>query len=125
MSFDWFSYLTLAEYMRDKVDEFPNQEATYRSVISRAYYAAFCMTRNYVREVDNTEFHGDDHKVLQNYLKHHPHKTRKKLGSQLQDLHQHRIKADYHDNLDELAGNKASRAVILAKRIVETIAQLL
>lgn len=43
MSFDWQQYLSLAEYMNAHVDDFPDAEAGYRSVISRVYY----MARNY------------------------------------------------------------------------------
>jgi len=40
MSFGWQQYLSLSEYMKVHVDNFPDAEACYRSVISRAYYAA-------------------------------------------------------------------------------------
>jgi len=124
MNFDWSEYLELAQIMMEKADEFSDQESVYRSVVSRAYYAVFCMTRNYVRDVDNTQFYGNDHQSLQNYLKRHSHKIRRKIGNQLQDLHQHRIKADYHDNLGELPINKATRAVAQARKIMEGLAQL-
>ena len=124
MSFDWSSYLTLAEYMNTKAGESPNQEACYRSVVSRAYYAAFCLTRNYVRDSEGVAFGGNDHRALQDYLISRPHKPKKKLGNQLRILHQHRIKADYEDKLDELPVNKASRSLIQARKIVNGLEQL-
>jgi hypothetical protein len=124
MSFDWSEYLILAEHMMGKIGEFPDQEAVYRSIISRAYYAVFCLIRNYVRDVDHKEFHGNDHQALQKYLMVHAHQPRRRLGNQLQDLHQHRIKADYHDNLDESASGKASRAITMASNIKQGLAQL-
>ena len=124
MSFDWSSYLTLAKELSNKVDEFPDQEAVYRSVVSRAYYSVFCLARNYVRDVDRSEFHGNAHKELQDYLKNHPHRPRKKIGNQLRDLHQHRLKADYDDDLGEQPQNKASRAVALANKIITGLADI-
>ncbi len=124
MSFNWSGYLTFAKYINEHINDFPNQEAAYRSVVSRAYYAAFCFARNYVREVDRTEFYGNDHKELQNHLINHSDKSRKKLGNQLRKLHQHRIKADYHDELDEKPVNKASRAIAEAGKIQTGLEQV-
>jgi uncharacterized protein (UPF0332 family) len=124
MSFDWSGYLTLAEYLNQHADDFSDQEAVYRSVVSRAYYAVFCLARNYVKDVDRAEFHGNDHQRLQNHLRNHSDKSRKKLGNQLRNLHQHRIKADYHDKLDEPPVNKASRALAEAGNIQAGLEQV-
>jgi uncharacterized protein (UPF0332 family) len=124
MNFDWSGYLALAKEMITKANEFADQEAVYRSVVSRAYYGVYCLARNRVRDIDAKEFHGNDHKALQNYLTEHPHKNRKKLGNQLRSLHQHRIKADYSDELDEQAVNKANRAINLAQKITEGLVDL-
>jgi len=124
MSFNWSSYLELADFILNKIDDFPDDEAVCRSVISRAYYAMFCLARNYVRDTDNHEFHGNDHKKLQVYLKGDPDKIRKKLGHQLEALHQERIKADYYDSLDEKPINKAQKALASAKRIKASLDML-
>jgi hypothetical protein len=52
MTFDWYQYLALAEYLYDNCDTFPNREACLRAAISKAYYAAFCSARNYARDFD-------------------------------------------------------------------------
>lgn len=128
MNFDWFGYLTLAEHMMNNHDSYPDEEpfreAVYRSIVSRAYYSVYCMARNYVRDVDRREFSGSAHQELQNYLIRHPEKIRKKLGSQLKNLHEHRLKVDYEDDLHELAINKAKRAIAEAKIIVQGLATL-
>ncbi len=124
MNFDWSSYLTLAEYMMNQANEFPDEEAVYRSVVSRAYYAVYCLARNYVKEVDDVTFYSNDHKALQDHLISHSHKIRKRLGNQLRKLHQHRKKADYDDDLGELPFNKASRALTDARKIKNGLAQL-
>ena len=65
----------------------------------------------FIEETDNFSASGNAHQELQNYLLGHSHKVKKKIGNQLRQLHKHRIKADYHDDLDEMAINKASRAL--------------
>jgi hypothetical protein len=125
MNFDWQQYLSLAEYMDAHIDDFPDAEACYRSVISRAYYAAMCLCRNYVKVHDDKEFHGDIHKTLQNYLKENPHnKIRNRIGNQLQRLHRNRIKADYYDDMHESAVRQAGKALSLATRIIENLSRL-
>ena len=124
MSFDWSKYLNRAEYMMASSNTFPDEEACYRSVISRAYYAVYCSTRNLIEQTDSFSASGNVHQELQSYLINHPHKPRKKIGNQLKQLHKHRIKADYHDDLDEMAINKASRAIAQAKKIQESLGQL-
>ncbi len=124
MSFDWSGYLVLAQELMVKANEFTDQEAVYRCVVSRAYYSVYCLARNYVRDVDQREFYSNDHKALQNYLIDHPRKDRKKVGLQLRDLHQHRIKADYSDELGEQAVNKANRAISAAQKIAGSLGEV-
>lgn len=121
MSFDWSGYFVLAKEIMAKANEFADQEAVYRCVVSRAYYGVYCLARNRVRDIDRKEFYGNDHKALQIYLIEHPHKTRRKLGNQLRKLHQHRIKADYSDELDEQAAYKANKAIGLTQEITESL----
>ncbi len=123
MSFDWLDYLTLAEYMNSKAGEFPDEEACYRSVVSRAYFSVYCLTRNFVKEVDKVTFGSDDHHRLQKHLLEHPHRIRNKIGLQLRELHQYRKKADYQDNLDEMPVNTASKALTKARKIERELAQ--
>jgi uncharacterized protein (UPF0332 family) len=124
MSFNWLDYLSLAHYMMSSAEEFPDEEACYRSIVSRAYYAVYCQTRNYVRDTDKKEFYSNDHQALQDHLKTHPHKDRKKIGHQLTRLHQHRKKADYDDELGELPINKAKAALTEATRIQQGLNRL-
>ena len=124
MSFDWQNYLTLAQYMMDTAEEFPETEACYRSVVSRAYYAMFCMTRDYVSQVDGQDFYSNDHRALQDYLTNHPHRVRQKIGNQLRRLHQHRKKADYDRDLGEAPVNKATKALYEAQKVLEGLTQI-
>ncbi len=124
MSFDWRHYLTLAEYLFDNAGTLPDEQACYRSVASRAYYAVFCLARNYVRDNDDT--HIEMHQELQDYLKRNRHnRARCKIGNQLKRLHQIRKKADYDDSLREPPVNTASKALAQARKILEGIDQLI
>jgi uncharacterized protein (UPF0332 family) len=124
MSFDWRHYLTLAEHLFDNAGALSDKEACYRSVASRAYYAVFCLARNYVRDTDNARI--EMHQELQDYLtRNRNNKARCKIGNQLKRLHQIRKKADYDDDLHALPINTASQALAQAKKIFEGINQLL
>ena len=122
MSFDWSEYLTLAERLVSKAEEAPNPEAYYRTAVSRAYYSVFCLTRNYVRDTEGRVF--SEHSALHKHLISKPHKAKSKLGNQLKRLFQHRNNADYDDGLREAAVNKASRALVQAKKIKEGLDRL-
>lgn len=124
MSFDWLSYLRFAEAALGKAAEFSDQDAVYRTVVSRAYYAVYCSTRNVVKATDGQEFHGNDHQRLQIYLKEHSQKERQRLGLRLQALHQLRIKADYHDNLQPQALYLAQQALGQAQKIEADLLQI-
>jgi uncharacterized protein (UPF0332 family) len=125
MSFDWHHYLELAKHLNANANSFPDTEACYRSVVSRAYYAVYCLARNYIKQTDNVTFSGNDHKRLQDHLTSGPgQQLRHKIGNQLKQLHQVRIKADYADNLDELPVNSASKALAQAERIINNLHQL-
>jgi uncharacterized protein (UPF0332 family) len=122
MSFDWFEYLTLAERLASEAEEAPSSEACYRTAVSRAYYSVYCLTRNYVRDTEGVDFY--DHSALHKHLIDKPHKLKSRLGKQLKNLLEHRIKADYYDDLGEAAVNKASRALKQAKKIKEGLDRL-
>ena len=46
MKFDWEEYFNLAQELAGT-----NEEAKLRSAVSRAYYSAFCLARNYLRDI--------------------------------------------------------------------------
>ena len=47
MSFDWSQYLNLAKELAGQATIPAEQEARLRDAISRSYYAAFILARNY------------------------------------------------------------------------------
>lgn len=122
--FDWSDYYALAEYILENVGIHPNPEACYRTVTSRAYYAVYCMTRDYCQDEDGFESFSNDHQRLQNHLINHHDDCRKRIGNRLKQLHQNRKKADYDTVLSEPANKTAQRSIIQAGQIIEQIAQL-
>lgn len=119
MNFEWYQLLEFAEAANKKAADFPNQEAVYRTVTSRAYYAVYCETRNFVDKKHGEKFTVSPHQELQNFLITYNHQLRNKLGRNLKKLHQYRLQADYEDKLNELPVNLASKALTLAKQIIE------
>lgn len=80
-------------------------EADYRSAISRAYYACFLVTRMIaftncdlqVRRIAGlTKERNIRHKVLSGYLKNSSDTTLKSLGQDLAGLYGNRVDADYN-----------------------------
>lgn len=71
MSFDWREYLEVAKYLAGLQSSGFSQEASYRSAVSRAYYAAFCWCRNYAQKYLGFKSTGkpEDHKFLREHLK--------------------------------------------------------
>jgi len=45
MPIDWYDYLEIAKYLEKNNNDL--RDAANRSAVSRAYYAAFCHSRNY------------------------------------------------------------------------------
>ena len=120
MSFNWQQYLALAHHLTDSAsdtddmkdndgddDPFPDmmdQEAVQRCAISRAYYAAFCSARNYLRDIDEAkDLHMPlSHQIVSEKFKRSKDKKRKSIGENLARLRRLRNKADYQDSFAEL-----------------------
>lgn len=124
--FDWREFFNTAEYMYRNVDDFPSHEACYRIVVSRAYYAAFCLSRNFVIEkYPTTNFYSNEHQEVQKFFQRKTHDNNMvKIGNQLSRLHQDRKKADYDNVLNEAALMKAGKSLRVAKEIINKIEQL-
>ena len=116
MSFDWREYLGLAKELAGVPRCDYSQEAAERSAVSRAYYAAFCWTRNYAEAKlgFRPQKTADDHKLLREHLKHHD----PKLASALNKLRGWRNSCDYKDNVPNLP-QQAKASIRLAENIIE------
>ncbi len=118
MSFDWSEYLKLAQDLTGQAVGSASQEAKQRAAISRAYYAAFCKGRNYLRDVDKllVPSGGRAHQYVREQFKKNTDRFRKRIGYNLDRLRSDRNKADYDDDVTTLEMT-ASADLALAERI--------
>ncbi len=104
MSFQWEKYLTLAKILAKGDILLIDDETARRSAISRAYYAVFCLSRNFA--LDNREVtltgERDDHQTLIEHFKTSPDQARKQIGTNLDRLRKNRNAADYDNDISGL-----------------------
>ena len=121
MSFDWAEYLILARQLQRS-----GEEAKLRTAISRAYYAAFCKARNYVRDVDrdtDVPKDGRAHSYVKNKFIQSRYGVRTGIGADLNRLRIRRGKADYQDRVAGLP-SMAKSAVCLANKVLSDLARI-
>ncbi len=100
MTFDWSEYLKLAQELAGNDVGPVNQEAKLRSSISRAYYASFCKTRNYLRDIEGDTTipqTGDAHIYVKDNFIDSSDIVRRRIGCNLNRLRVRRTKVDYKD----------------------------
>ncbi len=131
MIFEWSEYLELA---RDLTKNFPNRQAALRCAISRAYYAAHCTARNYLRDKDphsvRLGLKGADHQVVIEALAGSPDSARATIGLKLRRLRSDRVLADYYDDTGPLGatngqlGKKAEQVIATAQQVIDAVLAL-
>ena len=127
MKFDWSEYFNLANELI-KTDA---NEAKQRSSISRAYYAAFCLARNYLRDylgytkLSRRDFDANVHQyVAEEFNKFDPKNKRMiEIGRDLGRLRSFRNNADYEDTIFSLQKN-TQMSLQLARNIIDNINKL-
>jgi uncharacterized protein (UPF0332 family) len=121
MTFDWYQYLVLAEYLYDNRDTFPDREACLRAAISKAYYAAFCSVRNYARDFDRLvlDESAQDHGSVKKHYIRAPDPKNRQVGNSLDRLRDSRNQADYSDAIDKL--EELAKAAISQSKQVHTL----
>ncbi len=99
MSFDWSNYLDLARELQRQGAVHSSKEAELRSAISRAYYAAFCKARNYLRDRRHLILSQgpEAHSEVQDTFQVSPDRRLKEIGENLNRLRTFRNRADYND----------------------------
>jgi uncharacterized protein (UPF0332 family) len=117
MSFDWREYLELAKQLSGLQSSGYSHEARDRSVVSRAYYAAFCWVRNYaeLRLGFRRTGGGADHRLLRDYLKQ---RRMAVIASHLNKLRNWRNSCDYEDQMSGLR-NMVSESIKLADKVIQ------
>ncbi|MBD2441675.1 HEPN domain-containing protein [Dolichospermum sp. FACHB-1091] len=132
MKFDWLSYLEVAETLYNEVISTSNQansasinEAKIRSCISRAYYSAFCLTRNYLRDFEGYSnlktLKFSVHEYVIEELGNSKKRDFNKLGDILDRLRLSRVEVDYQDMVYFNLISKAKIAIVDAKKVVQLL----
>jgi hypothetical protein len=106
MSFDWAEYLSLAEELQGIAVSGPpvGIEAERRASVSRAYYSAFILARNRLRDVDlvSIPHTGAAHRFVAQHYTNHPDPRRTRIGALLGRLRAVRNRCDYDDRVPGL-----------------------
>ena len=127
MSFDWAEYLSLAEELCAVPVTGPvvGTEAQQRASVSRAYYAAFILARNHLRDNDGDHIpsHGGVHQFVAAQFSNHPDPVRSGIGYLLTRLRMARNQCDYDDVVVGLQ-NLAIWSVTRSGQIVADLARL-
>ena len=122
MGFDWVEYLNLAQELAGPTKTPADQEARQRSAISRAYYAAFCQSRNYLRDKEGHSLPsgGQVHAYVQEQFKQSPDPLRSQIGHHLNRLRLDRNRADYDDSVQDV-DKMCVRDMLLAQRVLAAL----
>ena len=125
MSFDWSAYLSLARELARIGATHASREAESRFAISRAYYAAFCKTRNFFIINDGTNFSlgPEVHTEVKNKLLTSRNRRERTIGENLNRLRRLRNKADYDDQFRRIQ-NDTQFAIELAEDILADLERL-
>ncbi len=126
MSFDWSHYQELARELNTGSSGSPLEEAKLRSVISRAYYAVFCIARNYLRlhrPSVNIPPGGEAHWIVRNTFESDPDLVWRSIGIKLARLRKNRGYADYDDTVPGLS-SLAQLSLIVADEAITKIKNL-
>lgn len=142
MKFDWSGYFDLANELAAISDSESAKivEAKMRSSISRAYYAAFCLARNYLRDdLDDRKLSNSQQKntnvhwyVIQQFQTlGSRNKKMRQVGWDLENLREKRNMVDYDDvfstsinHLKKLE-NEAKYCLKLAGNIITNLNELI
>jgi hypothetical protein len=127
MSFDWGEYLSLAEELCAMPVSGPpiGPESQQRAAVSRAYYAAFVLARNHLRDADGIRIpqRGNPHQFVAVQYVNDPDPLRSRIGYNLTGLRAARNRCDYDDVVGSLPG-LATRSIQRARQIIADLARL-
>lgn len=114
-------YLNLAnKLVRAKSTTPQADEACHRAAVSRAYYAAYCLARNFAR---GRGYLLKDHATVKNYFKNSRQRKKKQIGVDLERLRADRNDADYKDILSNPSAI-ASVSIARANKILRILSSL-
>ena len=118
MPFDWLNFLEFAKELMEEIESRWGRlsEAVKRTIVSRAYYSAFCYIRNY--EAEHSRFRitytSEDHK---NLIRHLKRIGRFGIATALRNLRKNRNHCDYDDSIVNL-DRKMKFSLLNAERLL-------
>lgn len=127
MKFDWSECFNLAKELAET-----SKEAELRSAVSRSYYSAFCLARNYLRDIQqyprlwrNKTYDINAHQYVAEKFIYNQSKSQTmiEIGKDLSRLRKMRNKADYEDTMFNLK-REARTALMLAQNIISALSNL-
>lgn len=135
--FDWSEYLDFAKKLKCCDDNGDIIEAACRASISRAYYAAFCLSRNYLRDNGDytlrSAYNGDPfairqiesvHKYVITEYKNSDNEDKVNIGLVLENLKNRRVYADYRDNPRHDLKTFVEESLVYSETILEDLKKL-
>jgi uncharacterized protein (UPF0332 family) len=123
MTFEWKDYFILACDLKKQAVGSSIEEALLRSAISRAYYAAFCIARNYLRDVikdPDLPYDGTAHSFMIGKFRNSNNRNYLKVGNNLDRLRAYRRFADYDDIVSKL-NSRAADALYFAEQVISLL----
>lgn len=117
--FDWSSFLDVARVLHAAGGDALPTEATQRTVVGRAYYAAFGHARLYAARYFNLTLlpGSDEHERLISHLRRQGYH---RLARTLDQLRRSRNQCDYEEVVRDLAA-KADSALTDAAYVIDTL----
>jgi hypothetical protein len=132
--FDWQHYYLLARELLPMVDSVSYKEALLRSVVSRAYYAAYHRACNYLEEIgqypndqgSQGPIRGSHNRVIDVFLTATQNPEWKKIGKKLRKLKAIRQEAGYEQSGGDwfMSIDKTKKRLDLAEEIIQLIDSL-
>jgi len=126
MNFNWVEYFNLARELSGQKGIAINEEAKLRAAISLAYYAAFCKTRNYLRDVLGDTHIPKSYKAhtyVKDKFKSNSEKNYRRIGNKLDRLRTDRNKVDYDDIVNGIS-SLVVKSLQDTQDIIDTLASL-
>jgi hypothetical protein len=115
--FDWRSFLVLAERLAAQSAD----EDVLRTAIGRAYYAAFAVARNRLRDHDCWRSGRDPHTRVWATYRNSNNLNCQRIGDRGFNLRDRRHRADYDDDIGPNLDRQASAAIRIAREILALI----
>jgi uncharacterized protein (UPF0332 family) len=98
--FNWNEFYRLAEHLNTDYS-FDSQEAVQRTIVSRAYYAAFCMAKEMLDQKYKITI--PQNAASHNYVRiEYEKQGRDDISALLRDLREYRNCCDYDKNVKDL-----------------------